>query len=60
MNFLSGISEMFYCVDKRVFVSFFKIMLLRQFIQQYKSNLIETESENAPCTRNTSFEIFVA
>ena len=52
MNFFSGISEMFYCVDKRVFVSFLKIILLRQFIQQYNRDYYYMYQRNkVPCIR---------
>ena len=43
--------EMFYCWDKRGFVSF-KCMLLRQFIPQYKRNRVQIESKKAPSIRN--------
>jgi hypothetical protein len=48
---------MFYCVDKRVFVSFFKIILLRQFIQQYKRDYYYNYQRNkVPCIRKLDLE----
>ena len=45
MNFLSGISEMFYCVDKRVFVSFFKLYYWDNLYNNTKETTITCTKE---------------